>query len=143
MSGVDFLSSTPIVQVNISADPNEETVANASCAFELRNGILLIRSQDGSINFSTQIGEKKHFISQLDRVLRELHAANLNGDHPERTEFFFEGVGKEASLTIEQFCESEDPFEVTLTIEPNDGGHRLWLAIAEGDLQKLVQAFSA
>ena len=135
------LISSPPVSVRISTKVTNETVAESHCIFEVSENTLRIFSEKLQLDYRIGINGSRTFFLQLKRALQELHDTNANNSRPEWQQFFLEGLERPATITVESFCDSADRCELTLTIEGEDSEKRLWVAIDESELQKVVECF--
>ena len=125
-------------RANVSTGSNSETAADLECTLHVEKGRIEIHTADGTVNFETTSGPIERLASQLAHVLDELKQANAGTPPRDCMHFFIEQLGKNAIATVEQFCESEDPFEATLTIETGAPEVRFWLGFSQSELAKVV-----
>lgn len=126
------------IKATISHGSRLATRVDVQCSVELSDNYMRIRTADGVTDFASSVKSKPHFLSQLEQAYSELVKANRDPAYPSRREFCLEALGTPASFTVEQFCETSDPFELTLTVESAYADHRLWVSINEVELKKLL-----
>lgn len=132
---------SPFINVRVSPEQNKDTVFDSPCSFVLSDNTLRIFSSDQKINFSVGVGSPKNVVLQLIRAGDELKRSNSSVDAPDWREFTFGDLAVPARMTIEAFCDSKDPFEVTLTIDGNDETSRFWIAMDQSELEQIISVF--
>jgi hypothetical protein len=135
----NITQSAPFTAI-VSTGEKRESVANNSYTVTIQKGLFELHSEDRKIRFLAKIGPADHFTAQLRRLYSQLMDANRNPQYPEWSQFFFEELGGNAVATVEQFCESQDKFEATLTVESDSEEGRLWVSISERELAKVVES---
>jgi hypothetical protein len=128
-----------LVAATISNGLGSEVKTDMPCSIELENLAIRIKTLDGEIDFIAPIKDRGQFLRDLQCASSELFNANRNEAYPPWVECTCSAL-ENSRLTIESFCDSADPFELTLTIDYRD--RRLWMSICEKELQKILEVKS-
>lgn len=116
--------------------PDDKTTIQGLLRIE--ENALVVVPYDGGNSIVAPIQNQRHFLMQLTRSYEELKIANLDTDHPEWTERFFEDLGDKATVGIEAFPDSEKRFMLTLTV--NVQSNQFWIALEESQVTALLES---
>jgi hypothetical protein len=119
---------------------SKSTSCRSVCLSKLNKERFCLVS-DGIAMIDERILDFQVFESALQSALSRLKAANQSQDNVRQNRFLIDGLKLPIDATIEEFCDSENRVDFTMTFSSRNGEPANWISMGESALTSLLSKF--